>query len=357
MAVVLGIIFILLTLAGIGLGVFLCYGVHKNGASKSKIISIAGSFVFALAMLVCFITVPFGLKTVNTGEVGVLRTFGEAKESRDAGLHFVNVFTTDMIILDTKVQQLEVRTEVYTQDAQSSTVELIVQFKIDPTKAIDIVKNYGSISMLSTRVEKVSIEKAKVVLSSKTAMKLIETRSELSPTVQDSIMLAQEQYYIIIESVVITDMTFSDAFETAVEEKMIAEQKKLESEYEKEKAIIKAEEELAVAKLNAEKALAEAKGLADAEVAVAEGAAKALKIQYIETARMLGLPVSETEVLDDLGNVTGYEYEIDTASATTAQYKILEDYMRYINYLSTWDGELPQVIGDGSSLGGIIIQP
>ena len=367
MAIIIGVIFMALFL-GAGAGsVFFFVGGSRKGGKVKKGYGI-GAAAIAFCMLILFIFIPFGIKTVDAGEIGVVKVFGEARESKTAGVHFVNVLTTEIVILDNKVQQLVIATEVYTQDAQPADVELIVQFRIDSTKAVDIVKSHGTIDMLKTRVEKVSVEKAKVVLSSKTAMKIIETRSELSPAVQESIKTIQDQYYILIESVVITDIAFSSAFEKAVEEKMIAEQKKLEAEYQMAQAIIKAEEEaetarikaaadLVVARLNAEKALAEAKGMADAEVAVATGAAQALKIQYIETARMLGLPVEETVLCDDEGNISGYEYEIDTVNATDAQYKVLEEYMRYINYLQTWDGKLPTVIGDGSLIGGIIIQP
>lgn len=356
MALFIGILIFVVMVGCVVGATYLYLKNRKNYRGKKK----TGSIILglsALLMLGVFITVPFGIKTVDAGEVAVVKVFGEAKETKTAGIHFVNVFSTKLERMDSRVQQLVISTEVYTKDAQPATVELIVQFKINSDQAVDIVKSYGSMEMLKSRVEKVSIEKAKVVLSDKTAMRLIETRSELSPAVQSSIESIQDQYYIRIESVVITDMSFSDAFEKAVEDKMIAEQKKLEAEYSKEQAEIKAKEEaevarikaeadLVVAKLNAEKALAAAKGDADAQVAIADGQAKALKLQYIETARMLGLPINVTEVKDDDNNVIGYEYNIDLENATTVQYKTLEEYMRFINYLESWDGKLPEVIGD-----------
>ncbi|MDR0425766.1 MAG: prohibitin family protein [Clostridiales bacterium] len=370
MAVFLGFLFALLGLGAVG-GAVAWYWKKKNGLSRDGRVKKPVILVLlgvAACMLFCFITIPFGIRTVDAGEIAVIKVFGEAKEAKTAGMHFVNVFTTKLDIYDARVQQLEIPTEVYTNDAQPATVQLIVQFKIDPLKAVDIAKNYDGMDKLKAAVANASVGEAKGVLASKTAMKLIESRNDLAPAIKTDIERIQGKYFITVESVIITDMAFSDAFEKAVEEKMIAEQKKLEAEYAREQAKIKAEEgaevaeikaeaDLAVAKLNAERALAAAKGEADAQAAIAEGAARALKIQYVETARMLGLPIAEEPILDEQGQVVSYEYSIDTSAATQQQYLLLEQYMRYINYLDTWDGKLPQVIGDGDAIGGIIIQP
>lgn len=370
MAVFLGFLFALLGLGAVG-GAVAWYWKKKNGLSRGGRVKKPVILVLlgvAACMLFCFITIPFGIRTVDAGEIAVIKVFGEAKEAKTAGMHFVNVFTTKLDIYDARVQQLEIPTEVYTNDAQPATVQLIVQFKIDPLKAVDIAKNYDGMDKLKAAVANASVGEAKGVLASKTAMKLIESRNDLAPAIKTDIERIQGKYFITVESVIITDMAFSDAFEKAVEEKMIAEQKKLEAEYAREQAKIKAEEgaevaeikaeaDLAVAKLNAERALAAAKGEADAQAAIAEGAARALKIQYVETARMLGLPIAEEPILDEQGQVVSYEYSIDTSAATQQQYLLLEQYMRYINYLDTWDGKLPQVIGDGDAIGGIIIQP
>jgi regulator of protease activity HflC (stomatin/prohibitin superfamily) len=78
--------------------------------------------------------------------------------------------------------------------------------------------------------------------------------------------------------VVVTDITFSEAFENTVEDKMIAEQEKLKAEYEKEKAIIQAEQQLEVAKKEAEAQLEKAKKEAESKELIAEADAKALQI-------------------------------------------------------------------------------
>ena len=81
-----------------------------------------------------------------------------------------------------------------------------------------------------------------------------------------------------ISTVVLTDISFTDTFEKVIEDKMVAEQQKLQAQYEKEKAIIQAEQQLEVAKKEAEAQLEKAKKQAESEVEIAKGESEALAI-------------------------------------------------------------------------------
>jgi regulator of protease activity HflC (stomatin/prohibitin superfamily) len=158
------------------------------------------------------------------------------------------------------------------------TANLTVQFRVQADKLLEINKEYGELDVLTERIKAISEEKAKVVLASSSAMSLIETRGGLSTKVDEAIKGVVGQYYIDVTMVAVTDITFSNAFEETVEEKMIAEQEKLKAEYEKEKAIIQAEQELEVAKKQAEAQLEKAKKEAEAVEVRAEAEAAALQI-------------------------------------------------------------------------------
>ena len=202
-----------------------------------------------------------------------------------------------------------------------------------------IAKNYGGLERLESRIETVALEKMKSVLSQKSAMVIIETRSTVSPAIEQSVREAiTDDYFVDITTVVLTDISFSEAFEKTVEDKMIAEQEKLKAQYEKEKAIIQAEQALEVAKLDAEAKLAAAEGEAKALEAIAKAQANALKLKSIEAARMLGFKINETTTEE------GVEYNIDFEGKTSEEIKVISDYLKYIEYLSVWNGELPDVV-------------
>ncbi len=297
------------------------------------------------------ILIPGSFHTVEAGEIAVVKHLGEARSVRTAGTYFDFWLTEQYEVYDAKVQNLEINAQAYSKDAQTMSISMTLQYKIDEEKAITIANQYGSIDLLANRIESIATEKTKATLSSYSAMEIIETRSSISPKVEEIIKNAvNDEYCVNIVAVVLTNIDFSDAFEKTVEDKMIAEQEKLKAEYEKQTAIVNAEKELEVAKLNAQAKIESAKADAEAQIQVATAEATAIKLKSVEVARALGFNIVETEILEE-GVVTAVEYEIDFEGKTSEEIALITEYMKYIEYLSKWDGELPSVMtGDSASI-------
>jgi|AGTN01.1.fsa_nt_gi Membrane protease subunits, stomatin/prohibitin homologs len=344
------VLFTLLTVASFACAIlFLIKNRRKSGKSMVYIFAAA-----CLLFLVLDVFIGGGINQIDAGEIGVLKVYGQAREVKQPGLAFVNIATTKIDIYDTKVREINSDIEAYSFDAQSMTANVKTQYSIQTDKALDIARNYGGVEPLESRISAIIIERTKTVLSSKSGMSLIESRSTLSSNVEGLVRTALANYPVTVSVVAITDITFNEAFESAVEQKMIAEQQKLKAEYDKETAIIKAEQDretatikaeadLAVAVLNARMALTRAQGEADAAVAAAKGQAQALKAQTIEVARMLGFTIIDiTQEIDGEQVVVGAE--IDTTGKTGEEIQLIAEYIKYIKYLETWDGQLPDVV-------------
>ena len=68
-------------------------------------------------------------------------------------------------------------------------------------------------------------------------------------------------------------------------------------------------------------------------------------MKSIETARMLGFEITETQTEE------GIEYNISFEGKTQEEINAISAYLKYIEYLETWDGTLPEVVtGDGVSI-------
>lgn len=322
------VFFILLVIACASVFLF-----NKKKSMKGFMASIAAA-VIALFLL---ILIPGGFYQVETGEAALIKEFGSAKSVETPGLKWRLWFKDQVEIYDLKVQTIDEVVPAYSQDAQTMKADLTVQFKIQQDKIIEINTTFGNIDALKSRLQSVATEKTKVVLASSSAMKIIENRDQLSSTVENEIKSAVGQYYVDITMVTVNNIDFNDAFESAVEQKMIAEQEQLKAEYDKQKAIIKAQEELEVAKLEAEAELAKATASAEAIKVTANAQAESIKIKSVEIARMLGFEI------DANGNIimTGH---------TTEEIKVISDYLKYIEYLENWDGKLPTVVGDSSTV-------
>ena len=312
--------------------------------NKSRLAQFIASIVVAVISLSVLILIPGSIHQINAGEIAVVKVWGEAKEQKGAGLHFDLWISHKYEIYDAKVQQVIVETQAYSSDGQTMDIELVVQYQIQD--ALKIAVNYGGLDMLENRISTVSIEKMKSVLSQKSAMTIIETRATVSPDVETSIRNAiTDDYYVSISTVVLTDISFTDTFEKVIEDKMVAEQQKLQAEYEKEKAIIQAEQALEVAKLEAEAKLAEAEGEAKALEAIAQAQANSIKAKSIEVARMLGFEITETTTEE------GITYNIDFTGKKQEEINAISEYLEYIEYLEKWNGKLPEVVtGDGVSI-------
>lgn len=266
------------------------------------------ALLLGIALCISFIIVPFSFHTVSSGQVAVVKHLGKYEEVKTAGTHYDLWITNSYNKYDTKVQNLEAETAAYSLDAQTMNIQMTIQYQIISDKVMDIATQYGKLDVLESRINSIALEKTKSVLSSHKAMDIIANRASISPAVESAIKDAVgEEYFVNIVAVVITNIDFSDAFELAVEEKMIAEQAKLKADYENETKIAKAEAE-AAAKLKA----------AQAEIDIAKAEAEALKIAAEAEAEA-------NKIIDE--SITD---------------KIIEKLMA-----DAWDGKLPIVVGDG----------
>lgn len=211
------------------------------------------AIVLIIISFIAFILVPFSFHTVDQSEIAVVKSLGKIKDIRMAGTSFDLWLTNTYVKYSTKVQEVNLDDMAYSSDAQQMTLNIKFQYQIMPDKVKEIATNYGDLKTLEARLTPTVRDKVKGVMSSMTAMNIIENREALSGAAFDAVKEALGTgYYISITSVAITNIDFSDQFETAVEEKMIAEQKALKAEYENEAKVAKAEADAKAKLLEAE---------------------------------------------------------------------------------------------------------
>lgn len=309
--IIVGIILVILAIAAF----IACYACWDNGKSGSAgILGVIGAI-----LVLSFLIVPFSFHTVETGEVAVVKNMGKITHVRDAGTNFDLWFINKYQKYDTKVQNVDINTTAYSSDAQTMEVAMTLQYQIMVDKVIDIATQYGSLEILQNRIQSIAIEKTKAVLSSYKAMNIIAERAQISPAVEEAIKNAiGEEYFVKVNTVVLSNIDFSDAFEAAVEDKMIAEQAKLKADYENQTKVAQAAAEAEAQLKKAQAEIEIAKAEAEAKKIAAEGEAVANKIL--------------TDSITD---------------------ELLEKIL-----VERWNGELPDTyVGDGDGLGMILPNP
>lgn len=366
--------------------------VNDKGTKKKNLIGA----IISVSGLVLTILVPPSFHQVEAGQVAVVKSLGKVVGTRHPGTYFDFHLVNEYTYFDTTIQKLDVSTASYSSDAQTMEIQMIIQYKIDATKAENILTEYTNMSSLAQRIEKVADDNVKTVLSQYTAMRIIETRAKISPEVESVIKNeVDDKYYVTVTAVNLTDIQFTDEFEKSVENKVIAEQ-------EKEAAITKAEQELEVAKLEAEAKIVAAQGDAESQKIIASATAEAMAIKIVELAKSLGFKVTESytqkvetvitssidnslissssieeEVTtypnigvkvtkDETNNLvttvtttltnTKYVIEYD-AEHTEEDLQVIIEFIKYLEYLEKWDGKLPSVMTGSEGVEIIVPSP
>lgn len=265
------------------------------------------------------------VKVIDTTEVGVVKRFGTITHTIDSGFNIINPFTSSVDIYDMRVHIREASFSSYTKDAQPIEASVEYQYELLPDSLMTVAKQFGSYEILESKLKVVVEERAKIVFARYSAMPLLENRSTLSSQVCDEVAELEANFPIHFTSVVVKDIDFSDAFESAVEAKMQAEQNALRAENEKKEAVTRAEQELEVAKIEGEAKIAAAEAEAEAKVASAEIGATA--------------KIAEAEA------------EARALSIVYKAYGDLPDSWIVNQYISKWDGKLPEYMtGDAANI-------
>ena len=209
----------------------------KNIFKDKKFILIISS------ILVVVILFALGFTTIHSGEVGIKVRFGKVISEVSEGVNFKIPVIERIEKMNIRVQKTEVKTSSSSKDLQEVDMSLAVNYKINKKKATQLYKNVG------TDYEEIILEPAieeaiKAVTSKYTAEELITNRSEVSIKCMEELSKKVEKYGLSVSDFNITNFSFSEEFEKAIEEKQVAEQKVLTAKQELEKEKIEAEKKI-----------------------------------------------------------------------------------------------------------------
>ena len=195
--------------------------------------------LFASLLIVAIFTVLGCIRSVPTGNTGVVVTFGRVEDyTLDSGIHFVAPWRS-VKKMDNKTQIYNIDLSCFSSDIQEVTIKYAVNYSIDKEHAQVIYKTIG-MDYVTTVMEPKVQEAVKGIVAKYTAEQLIGQRGNLSAQVEEVLTASLAAYHINVVSTSLSDIDFTDAFTNAVEAKQVAEQNKLRAKTEQEQAIIEA---------------------------------------------------------------------------------------------------------------------
>ena len=218
--------------------------------NKKKIIKYV---IIGVIVLFIIVTLFNSLKTIPTGYVGVKTRFGEVQDTMiNEGLNLKVPYVEKIVKIDCRTQKYEVTTEASSKDLQKiKNIKIVVNYNVDKTKANQLYKEVG-INYQTVLIEPAILESIKQGMSQYTAEELITKRSEVADVIINLLKEKLENKGVTITALNITDLSFSEEFDEAVEQKQIVEQETQKAQYELEKAKVENEKKIENAKADAE---------------------------------------------------------------------------------------------------------
>jgi regulator of protease activity HflC (stomatin/prohibitin superfamily) len=235
--------------------------------SEGKIIT--GAISAVVVAILALLIVGGSIYTVDQGERGVILRNGAVVGTADPGLGFKLPLIDSVKEINVQTQaRLYEQVMVYSRDQQTAELTVSVNYRL-PADQVEVVYSDfgGQTGIVSRLLDRQVPENVKNIFGRFNAVTAIQERGRLTFEIQEAIQSAVKGP-MIVESVQIENIDFSDAYEASIEQRMLAE-------VEVQKVQQNAERE----KVQAEIKVIQAQAEADARVAQAEAEAKAIRLR------------------------------------------------------------------------------
>ena len=180
--------------------------------------------VLCAAALFGLIVISASWYTIDQGERGVILRNGAIIGTAEPGLNFkVPIIDSVVKISVQSKASLYDKMEAYSRDQQPADMKLSVNYRIPVDQVATVYAQYGSeAGLLSRLVERRVYEETKTVFGQFAAVTAIQERGRLNSEVATAIQKSVSGP-VIIDSVQIENIDFSDAYEQSIEQRMLAE--------------------------------------------------------------------------------------------------------------------------------------
>ena len=271
---------------------------------------VAGAIIFvsefkkiALGVLagVAIILISIGISAftvISAGHTGVQVTLGEVNPlPLTEGVHFVNPISSIKDV-DVRLQKAELKgANAGTKDLQVVHTDIVVNYRLDPLKVPHIYKEYGL--NVDEKVLGPGINEAfKSVTGHYTSEELVTKRDLVSQEILQHLITKMAPFNIAVSNISLVNFGFSQAYQQAIEDKVISAQKTAKAQQDLERIKVEAASRIAQAD-------GEAKAIAIQAAAIqSNGGENYVKLQWIEKwdgklpSTMLG---GDTKTLMNIG--------------------------------------------------------
>jgi len=219
--------------------------------------------------LLALIVVMGSWYQVDQGERGVHLRNGAVIGSAEPGLGFkLPIFDDIKRISVQNLTNVYDKVQAYSKDQQTAEIRVSVSDHVPPADVVLLYSEYGSVEALTSRlVDRQVPTQVENVFGQYTAVSAVQNRVQLVKDINQAIREAVKGP-VVIDSVQVENIDFSDAYEKSIELRMQAE------------VLVQTEKQnLEKEKVNAEIAVTQARGQAESSLAMARADAESKRIK------------------------------------------------------------------------------
>ncbi|MDY6072426.1 MAG: prohibitin family protein [Bacilli bacterium] len=197
--------------------------------------------IYAVIAIFIVVTIFCSFQTIKSGEVGLKVRFGKIVNTQlNEGLNLKIPYIEQIVKVNIKVQKIELSTESSSKDLQTIETTLAVNYRINSDKATHLYRTVGN-NYESTILEPAIKESIKATIAKYTAAEVITERANVSKNCMEDLQSKIDKYGITIDNFNITNLSFSEEYSKAIEDKQVAEQKLEKAKLDAESKLVEAQ--------------------------------------------------------------------------------------------------------------------
>ena len=232
----------------------------------------------AIIFVVIIVVIMMAFRTVDTGTVGLLTTFGQVQDKTlGPGMHLVNPISDNIIPMSIQIQKEQQKASAASSDLQDVASTVVVNYHIDQNNAIEIFKTIG-LAFPDKIIDPKISEIVKSVSAKYKASQLITEREKVRSQIQTLLSDSLKPYNLLVDGVAITNFEFSPQFTKTIEQTVVAQQELITQQNQLAKVKVDAQQRVAIANATKTANILQAEGTANATVINANGEAQAIEL-------------------------------------------------------------------------------
>jgi regulator of protease activity HflC (stomatin/prohibitin superfamily) len=173
-------------------------------------------------------------------------------------------------------ESYEATVPCFSSDQLEMEIGVLVRWSLTPNKIIDLYNNYPNMNYQNTAIESILEETMRLITKKYTALETIEFRDVVRNEIETTVLEELETEPSLAGALTglefdLKNIGYPEKYTSAIEDKLVAEQQKIQAEFEREKILI-------LANATAQEVVIEALGEAEAKVIEANATRQAIEL-------------------------------------------------------------------------------